>query len=96
MLETTPLDPSRTAVHLSLLFDPSATDVPGFDQIRERYQERMRIALDEDIAVLEAQQIGISSRLARPGRICPSLEPSVHAFHHWYANQLIAWGVDVN
>ena len=96
MLETTPLDPSRTAVHLSLLFDPSATDVPGFDQIRERYQERMRIALDEDIAVLEAQQIGISSRLARPGRICPSLEPSVHAFHHWYADQLIAWGVDVD
>ncbi len=71
MLETTPLDTSRTAVHLSLLFDPSATDVPGFDQIRERYQERMRIALDEDIAVLEAQQIGISSRLARPGRDLP-------------------------
>ncbi|MEK9784890.1 MAG: aromatic ring-hydroxylating dioxygenase subunit alpha [Gammaproteobacteria bacterium] len=96
MLETVPLAPARTAVRLSLLFDPSALAAEGFERTLNRYQERMQIAMDEDIAVLEAQQIGMSSRLAQPGRICAALEPSVHEFHVWYADQLIRWGVAID
>ena len=66
-----------------------------FDQTLANYEARMRIAMDEDIEVLEAQQEGISSPLAKPGRICPELEPSVHAFHQWYAGRLSEWSVSL-
>lgn len=95
MLEALPLKVDETAVRLSLLFDPEAIGSPHFDQTLANYEARMRIAMDEDIEVLEAQQEGISSPLAKPGRICPELEPSVHAFHQWYAGRLSEWSVSL-
>jgi hypothetical protein len=49
----------------------------------------MDAALAEDIEILERQQLGLNSVLARSGRFSPLLEPSVHAFQAWFANQLI-------
>ena len=93
VLEAVPVTVSSTAVRLTLLFDKASMSVPDFRQILERYENRMAIGMDEDIVVLEAQQLGLHSRLARPGRICPELEPSIHVFHRWYAGQLIGAGL---
>jgi phenylpropionate dioxygenase-like ring-hydroxylating dioxygenase large terminal subunit len=92
-LEALPVSVSTTAVRLSLLFDSASTSMPDFEKILERYEHRMAVGMDEDIVVLEAQQLGLQSRLARAGRICPELEPSIHVFHRWYADQLIAAGI---
>jgi len=93
VLEAAPVTVSRTAVRLTLLFDKASMSAPDFRQILERYENRMAIGMDEDIVVLEAQQLGLHSRLARPGRVCPELEPSIHVFHRWYAGQLIGAGL---
>jgi len=93
VLEAAPVTVSHTAVRLTLLFDDASLSVPDFEQMLKRYESRMAIGMDEDIVVLEAQQLGLRSRLARPGRVCPELEPSVHVFHRWYAHQLIGAGL---
>tara|TARA_Y100001960_G_scaffold206381_1_gene215425 strand:+ start:690 stop:1856 length:1167 start_codon:yes stop_codon:yes gene_type:complete len=93
VLEAAPVSVSTTAVRLSLLFDSSSTSMSDFGKILERYEHRMKVGMDEDIFVLEAQQLGLNSRLARAGRVCPELEPSVHVFHRWYADQLIEAGI---
>ncbi len=92
-LEALPISVSTTAVRLSLLFDSASASMPDFEKILERYEHRMAVGMDEDIVVLEAQQLGLQSRLARAGRICPELEPSIHVFHRWYADQLIGAGI---
>ena len=48
----------------------------------------MEAGLAEDISVIETQQRGLSSSLARAGRYSPVYEPSVHAFHCWIAQFL--------
>ena len=93
VLEAAPTGVSTTAVRLSLLCDPTSASAEDFETILDRYEDRMAVGLDEDIAVLEAQQLGLRSSLSCPGRICPELEPSVHAFHRWYADQLISAGL---
>ena len=93
VLEAAPVTVSSTAVRLTLLFDDASLSVPDFEQMLKRYESRMAIGMEEDIVVLEAQQLGLHSRLARPGRVCPELEPSVHGFHRWYARQLIDAGL---
>ena len=45
------------------------------------YERGMEAGLAEDISVIETQQRGLSSSLARTGRYSPVYEPRVHAFH---------------
>jgi len=75
------------------LFDPHSVASGDFEAILGRYEHRMAVGMDEDIAILEAQQLGLTSALARPGRFCPELEPSIHAFHRWYAGRLVGAGL---
>ena len=49
----------------------------------------MEAGLAEDIPVIETQQRGMSSLLARTGRYSPLYEPSVHAFHCWIAQLML-------
>jgi phenylpropionate dioxygenase-like ring-hydroxylating dioxygenase large terminal subunit len=90
MLEVTPIDPTETQVRMRLMFDADVMQSRGFAAKLATYEERMKIGMEEDIVVLEAQQIGVSSQFARQGRFCPELEPSVHAFQKWYAERMSA------
>ena len=74
---------------MSVCFPRATLELPGFEYHAERYYQRMDEALDEDIAVLEHQQAGMSSPDARPGRYA-ELEPSVANFAFWYAAALAA------
>ena len=69
---------------------PEEMSVTAYDPKLSIYEERMQIGMAEDIVVLEAQQIGVSSQFAQQGRFCPELEPSVHAFQKWYAKRMSA------
>ncbi len=93
IFEVTPHAVAETGVRLTLLFDPHSVATGDFEAILGRYEHRMAVGMDEDIAILEAQQLGLTSALARPGRFCPELEPSIHAFHRWYAGRLVGAGL---
>ena len=83
-LEVHPSGPAKCQVAMSVCFPRATFELPGFEHHAARYYQRMDEALDEDIAVLEHQQAGMSSPDARPGRYA-ELEPSVANFAFWYA-----------
>ena len=85
--EAHPAGPARCRVVMSVCFPRATLEASGFAQREERYYQRMDQALEEDIAVLERQQAGMSSPHARPGRYA-ELEPSVANFAFWYAAAL--------
>lgn len=89
ILEARPRTADTTTGSLTLCFPEETAVREGFLERAEAYQRRMDVALAEDIKILERQQLGLNSVLARPGRFSPLLEPSVHAFQAWLANQLI-------
>ena len=94
ILEACPRNVDTTVGSLTLCFPEETAAREDFLDRAEAYRRRMDVALAEDIEILERQQIGLNSVLARPGRFSPLLEPSVHAFQAWLANQLIRSGMD--
>ena len=90
MYETYPLSPARTRVAMTACFAPQTVEGEGFGERARYYYERLDRAIDEDIPALENQQAGLSSPLARPGRFCERLEPSVARFAFWYAQRMLS------
>lgn len=88
--EAHPIAPERTRIVLSVCFPPKTLDEPDFASRAESYYERMATAVEEDIAMLERQQKGLTTRFDQPGRYCTSLEPMVANFACWYARKLLA------
>lgn len=89
MHEVTPLDAARCRVAMTCCFRSSARELPDFEARAAAYYERLDVAIAEDIAVLELQQAGLDSPLARAGRFS-WLEPNVAAFGAWFARRLTA------
>ena len=86
-----PVGPDRCRVTQWVCFPPETVAAKGFEEKAQRYYTRMDEALDEDIAVLEQQQIGMSSPFAHPGR-WSELEQGAAAFAAWYAKRLLDEG----
>ena len=89
MHEVTPLGVARSRVAMTCCFHSAAKALPDFDARAAAYFDRLDVAIAEDIAVLEQQQAGIGSPLAKPGRFS-WLEPNVAAFGAWLARRLTA------
>ncbi|MBO68982.1 MAG: (2Fe-2S)-binding protein [Acidiferrobacteraceae bacterium] len=88
ILEALPMSSDKTMGCLTLCFPEETAARDDFSERVNAYSKRMDVAIAEDIAVLERQQKGLTSTLARPGRFSPLLEPSVHAFQSWFAARL--------
>ncbi len=84
-----PLGPDRCRVTQWVCFPPESVATPGFEAKAQRYYARMDEALEEDIAVLERQQLGMASPFARSGR-WSYLERGSAVFAAWYAKRLPA------
>ena len=74
---------------LTVCFPRAATALPDFADRAAAYYQRVDVAIAEDIEVLELQQAGLASPLARPGPFC-RLEPNVGAFEAWLAERVSA------
>ena len=85
-----PIDARRCRVTQWVCFPPETVESANFSEKAERYYLRMDEALDEDIAVLEAQQKGMSSPHARPGR-WSKMENGAAGFAAWYAEQMLSF-----
>ena len=88
IFEAMPLAPALTRVNMTVCFPQASVEQPDFATKLSAYERRMEAGLAEDISVIETQQRGLSSSLARAGRYSPLYEPSVHAFHRWIAQLL--------
>lgn len=86
--DVTPLAPDRTRVGMTCAFPHATTELADFDERAAAYFERLDVAIAEDVAVLERQQAGLASPLARPGRFS-SLEPNVARFERWLAERTV-------
>jgi phenylpropionate dioxygenase-like ring-hydroxylating dioxygenase large terminal subunit len=84
-----PTGVDRCHVTMWVCFPPETVASPGFEEKASRYYTRMDEALDEDIAIIERQQAGMASPLARAGR-WSELERGAAAFAGWYKERLAA------
>jgi phenylpropionate dioxygenase-like ring-hydroxylating dioxygenase large terminal subunit len=71
---------------MTCAFPRATAALPNFAARAEAYLHRLDVAIAEDIEVLELQQAGLDSPLARPGRFS-HLEPNVAAFGSWIAGR---------
>ena len=88
MHEVYPTAPNRTTAAMTVCFAPAASTLPDYAARAAAYFERLDVAIAEDIAVLEQQQAGLDSPLARPGRFS-WMEPNVSAFANWLARRIV-------
>lgn len=84
--DVTPLGAARTWVGMTCAFPAAAGETPDFAARAEAYFRRLDVAMAEDISVLEQQQAGLASPLARPGPFS-HLEPNVAGFARWLAGR---------
>jgi phenylpropionate dioxygenase-like ring-hydroxylating dioxygenase large terminal subunit len=87
MYQAYPITPGRSRIIQTICFPEDTVNGAEFESRSKHYYARYDAALDEDIPFLEQQQIGLSSKFAKPGRFS-SLEPSVANFACWYAGRL--------
>lgn len=85
--EVEPLAVDRTRATYHTGFHKDAFEHPEFEARAAAYYRRWDMAIAEDAAILEAQQQGLSSPLARPGRFS-YLEEIVPMFDRWVAARI--------
>jgi phenylpropionate dioxygenase-like ring-hydroxylating dioxygenase large terminal subunit len=87
-LEIHPLGVDRTRLVLGSLFPEETVARPDFDAVVERYYRRLDKSAPEDFQIAEIQQKGLSSPLARPGRLSTK-EPLVHHIANWVLDRVV-------
>ena len=80
--EVYPDGPARTRVTMGMCFPPESIAKPDFESTLDSYAARWKIAMDEDLVVLDRQQRGLESGQYIPGRLS-HLEPVVGLFANW-------------
>ncbi|MFT5219292.1 MAG: phenylpropionate dioxygenase-like ring-hydroxylating dioxygenase large terminal subunit [Gammaproteobacteria bacterium] len=88
MYQVFPVTAHRCRVIQTICFPAESVARDDFDEKVSHYYTRFDAALEEDIPFLKKQQIGLTSKFARPGRF-GTLEPSVGNFAYWYAQQML-------
>ena len=73
---------------MAVCFAPEVIQQADFAERFAPYRQRMQEGLEEDLEVLQRQQHGLTSPLARPGPYAPLLEDSVRRFHVWLSARL--------
>ena len=87
-----PLAPALTCLEVGQCFPESTTRRDDFAEGSKAYFHRWDTGIDEDNAICEAQQAGISSPFHRPGRLSVR-EQAVHRLNNWIVDQTIDDGL---
>ena len=86
-IEIYPLAVGRTKLVVNSLFPKQTIARDDFDEVVERYYHRLDESVPEDLEIGGIQQKGLSSPLARPGRMS-SEEPLIHHIANWVLEQV--------
>jgi len=87
-LELHPMGPEKTKLIVGSCFPRSSAARPDFEEVVQRYYRRWDISIPEDNHISELQQRGLSSPLARQGRLAHA-EPLVHTFGNWVLDHVL-------
>ncbi|HTG20775.1 MAG TPA: aromatic ring-hydroxylating dioxygenase subunit alpha [Reyranella sp.] len=87
-LELHPMGPEKTKLIVGSCFPRSSAARPDFEEVVQRYYKRWDISIPEDNHISELQQRGLSSPLARQGRLA-HVEPLVHTFGNWVLDHVL-------
>ena len=87
-LETHPLGPNRMKLVVGSSFPKETVGRPDFEERIKYYYKRWDRSVDEDIKISEVQHAGVSSPLARQGRLS-HLEPLVHKIANWVLDRAL-------
>ena len=87
-LELHPMGPEKTKLIVGSCFPRSSVARPDFEEVVQRYYKRWDISIPEDNHISELQQRGLSSPLARQGRLAHA-EPLVHTFGNWVLDHVL-------
>jgi phenylpropionate dioxygenase-like ring-hydroxylating dioxygenase large terminal subunit len=87
-LELHPMGPEKTKLIVGSCFPRSSAARPDFEEVVQRYYKRWDISIPEDNHISELQQRGLSSPLARQGRLAHA-EPLVHTFGNWVLDHVL-------
>ncbi len=91
-LEIHPLSVDRMRLIVGQCFPGDIAKRPDFEAIAANYYNRWDMTTQEDIAISEVQQQGVSTVFSRPGRLSEH-EPLVHAIDNWVLDHVL--GVEV-
>ena len=83
-----PLTPVLTCLEVGQCFPESTTRRHDFAESAKAYFRRWDTGVDEDNAICEIQQAGISSPFHRPGRLS-AREHAVHRLNSWIVDQIV-------
>ena len=87
-LELHPMGPEKTKLIVGSCFPRSSAARPDFEEVVQRYYRRWDISIPEDNHISELQQRGLSSPLARQGRLAHA-EPLVPTFGNWVLDHVL-------
>jgi phenylpropionate dioxygenase-like ring-hydroxylating dioxygenase large terminal subunit len=87
-LEVHPLGPTRMKLIHGAVFPKVTVERDDFEEVVKKYYHRWDITAAEDNDISEIQQKGISSPLARPGRLS-HMEPLVHTIGNWVLDRVL-------
>jgi len=87
-LELHPHGPDRTTLVHGACFPRATVERPDFPDLVENYYRRWDITIDEDNAICEKQQRGLSSRINGRGRFCYR-ERVVHQIDNWVLDRVL-------
>jgi choline monooxygenase len=82
-----PLAPGKTKMVTYMLFPPHAFEQPDFQQKLNVYEQFLRTAIEEDRAMVESLQLGVTSRHFVPGPLS-DLESGIRHFLNHYAERV--------
>jgi phenylpropionate dioxygenase-like ring-hydroxylating dioxygenase large terminal subunit len=87
-LELHPLSASQTRLIVGSSFPKKTVERADFEEVVQRYYRRWDTSIPEDNEISNLQQKGLSSPLARPGRLT-HLEPLVHDLANWVLDRVL-------
>lgn len=88
-LAVRPVAVDHTILSIGGCFPRAYTEQPDFPQLAAPYYKRWEAVAREDVGILEKQQRGLSSRLARPGQLCWR-DDMILAMNRWVVGRLPA------
>ena len=88
-VQINPRGTDHCTLTLASCFHEETVARPDFAQVAQAYYRRLDVSTAEDATITAEQQKGLSSPLARPGRLS-HMEPIVHAFRQWVLGRVSA------
>jgi phenylpropionate dioxygenase-like ring-hydroxylating dioxygenase large terminal subunit len=82
-----PMAPGKTRMVAYMLFPPHAFEQPDLQQKLDIYEQFLRTAIEEDRAMVESLQLGVTSRNFVPGPLS-DLETGIRHFLNHYAERV--------